>query len=399
MMKSYFTLNNIAEYLLYLTILFLPFSMGIPNILLGLCVLIFIIKAFKKQQFIFNKSLLTLVFLILYLTLNFILKGELLSNIPMFGRLLIIPIFLVLLLQGSKENIFKFFWLSYVLLTVFVLFKIILYYFNYGDLLFNEIKEFHKLLFIDRPYFGFVSLLGLILNIKYLQEYGKQKYLIYILSLTSILLIYIVAARLAMLTIFILCFVFVFIKIQINVLKKALILLSLSLLFVTSLALNKNFINRLVINQGITSLIDYEPRFVIWPCATNLLAEKTTNVIIGSGGFTKTQQQLCDCYENNIDNNSKKEWYLERKFNTHNQFLGFLLVGGIFGLIIFIYLLYQLFQTPYKNIYMFSIWISFILFLILENIFYRQYGCYIIAIIVLFLTQENNEKNENSTHS
>lgn len=398
-MKEYFTLNNIAEYSLYLTVLILPFSMGIPNILLGLCVFIFIIKAFKKEKFIFNKSLKTIVLLVVYLALNFTLKGELLSNIPMLGRLLIIPVFLVLLLQGSKENIFKIFWLSYAFLTVFVLFKIILYYFNYGDLLFNEIKEFHKLLFIDRPYFGFVSLLGLILNIKYLQEYGKQKYLIYFLSLTSILLIYIVAARLTMLTIFILCFVFVFKKIQVNVFKKVLILLSLSLLFVTSLVLNKNFINRLVINQGVASFIDYEPRFVIWPCATKLITEEAINSIVGSGGFTKTQQQLCDCYEKNIDNESKKEWYLERKFNTHNQFLGFLLVGGIIGLIIFIYLLYQLFQTSYKNIYMFSIWISFMLFLILENIFYRQYGCYLIAVIVLFLTQEKNEKSKNSSHS
>jgi O-antigen ligase len=398
-MKKYFTLNCIAEYSLYLTVLILPFSMGIPNILLGLCVLIFIIKAFKKEKFVFNKSLKTIVLLVVYLALNFTLKEELLSNIPMLGRLLIIPVFLVLLLHGSKENIFKIFWLSYALLTVFVLFKIILYYFNYGDLLFNEIKEFHKLLFIDRPYFGFISLLGIILNIKYLQEYEKQKYLIYLLSLISILLIYIVAARLTMLTIFILCFVFVFKKIQVNILKKTIILFSLCLVFVTSLVLNKNFINRLVINQGLTSFIDYEPRFVIWPCATKLITEKTINSVVGSGGFTKTQQLLCECYENNIDNESKKEWYLERKFNTHNQFLGFLLVGGIIGLIIFIYLLYQLFQTSYKNIYMFSIWISFMLFLILENIFYRQYGCYLIAVIVLFLTQEKNEKSKNSSHS
>jgi O-antigen ligase len=193
--------------------------------------------------------------------------------------------------------------------------------------------------------------------------------------------------------------VFVFKKIQVNILKKTIILFSLCLVFVTSLVLNKNFINRLVINQGLTSFIDYEPRFVIWPCATKLITEKTINSVVGSGGFTKTQQLLCECYENNIDNESKKEWYLERKFNTHNQFLGFLLVGGIIGLIIFIYLLYQLFQTSYKNIYMFSIWISFMLFLILENIFYRQYGCYLIAVIVLFLTQEKNEKSKNSSHS
>jgi hypothetical protein len=66
-MKKYFTLNSIAEYLLYLTVLILPFSMGIPNILLGLCVLIFIIKAFKKKKFVFNKSLKTIVLLVVYL--------------------------------------------------------------------------------------------------------------------------------------------------------------------------------------------------------------------------------------------------------------------------------------------------------------------------------------------
>lgn len=398
-MKSYFTLNNIGEYLLYLTIFFLPFSMGIPNILLGLSVFIFIIKSFNRQHFIFNISLKTIVVLIVYLTLNFILIGELTTNIFMLVRLLIIPAFLVLLLQGNTENISKAFRFSYIALTFFVLFKIIIYYINYGDLKFVSVKEFNTLLFIDRPYFGFVSLIGIILNLNDLEKHKKHKYLTYTLTIISILLIYIIAARLAMLTIFILCLVFIFKKIQINVFKKALILLSLSFLFVTSLVINKNFINRLVVNQGLVSFIDYEPRFVIWPCVINLITKNTTNVIIGSGGFTQTQNELCNCYYKNIDNETKRDWYLERKFNSHNQFLGFFLVGGIIGLIIFIYLLYQLLQSSYKNIYKLLIWISFILFLILENIFYRQYGCYLIAIIILFLTQENNEKNENSTHS
>jgi len=390
-LNSNFTLNNIAEYLLYLTILFLPFSMGIPNILLGLSVFIFIIKAFKKEKSLFNKSLKTIVLLVVFLAFNFTLKGELFANITMLARLLIIPAFLVLLLQGNTENISKAFRFSYIALTFLVLIKIILYYINYGDLKFVAVKEFNTLLFIDRPYFGFVSLIGIILNLNDLEKYKKYKYLTYTLTIISILLIYIIAARLAMLTIFILCLVFIF--------KKALILLSLTFLFVTSLVINKNFINRLVVNQGLVSFIDYEPRFVIWPCVINLITKNTTNVIIGSGGFTETQNELCNCYYKNIDNENKRDWYLERKFNSHNQFLGFFLVGGIIGLIIFIYLLYQLLQSSYKNIYKLLIWISFILFLILENIFYRQYGCYIIAIIILFLTQENNEKNENSTHS
>lgn len=398
-MKSHFTLNNIAEYLLYLTVFCLPFSMGIPNILLGLCVLIFIIKAFKKQEFVFNKTLKIIVVLIAYLALNFTLKGELSSNTSMLGRLLIVPAFLVLLLQGSIENILKVFRLSYVVLTLFVLIKIILYYVNYGDLNFSTVKEFHTLLFIDRPYFGFVSLIGIILNLRDLIQHKKHKYLIYTVTIISILLIYIIAARLTIITTFILLFIFIFKKIQISVFKKMIVLGSLSIIFFASLILNKNFINRLVVNQGVTSFIDYEPRFVIWPCTSNLLAENTTNVIVGSGGFSETQQELCNCYEKTIDNESKKDWYLERKFNTHNQFLGFLLVGGVIGLLIFFYLLYQLFQTSYKNIYLFSIWLSFVLFLILENIFYRQFGCYLIAIIILFLTQVNNEKKENSTHS
>jgi hypothetical protein len=384
---------------LYLTIFSLPFSMGLPNILLGLSVLIFIIKALKKQEFEFNKSLKIIVFLIVYLTLNFTLKGQLSSNISMLARLLIIPSFLVLLLQGNIENILKAFKLSYVALTFLVMTKIIIYYVNYGDLNFSTVKEFHTLLFIDRPYFGFVSLIGIILNLKDLIQHKKHKYLIYALTIISIILIYIIAARLTIITTFILLFIFVFKKIQISIFKKMIVLVTLSIVFFTSLILNKNFINRLVINQGVTSFIDYEPRFVIWPCATNLLAENATNFIVGSGGFTETQQELCNCYEKSIDKEDKRDWYLERKFNTHNQFLGFLLVGGVIGLLIFFYLLYQLFQTSYKNIYLFSIWLSFVLFLILENIFYRQFGCYLIAIIILFLTQKNNEKNENSTHS
>lgn len=398
-MKSYFTLNNIAEYLLYLTIFFLPFSKGIPNILLGLSVLIFIIKAFKKQPFILNTSLKIIVVLIIFLTLNLLLKGQLTTNAYMLSRLLIIPIFLVLLLQGNLENIIKAFRFSYIVLTFFVLIKIIMYYVNHGDIKFVEVKEFHNLLFIDRPYFGFVSLIGIILNLNDFVKYKKDKYLTFSLTIISIILIYIVAARLTILTIFILCFIFIFKKIQINIFKKVLILLSLSILFVSSLVLNKNFVNRLVLNQGVASFIDYEPRFVIWPCALNIIAQDNTNLIIGSGGFTETQNELCNCYQKNIDNPNKRDWYLERKFNTHNQFLGFLLVGGLIGLLFFFYLIYLLFQQSYNNIFMFSIWFSFVFFLFVENIFYRQFGCFLIAIIILFLTHKNNEKNKNSTHT
>lgn len=374
--------------------------MGIPNILLGLCVFFAVLKRVNKHSFFFNnKPLKIILVLIFYLILVFTIKGELFSNLSMIGRLLIIPVFLILLLKGNSENIIKSFWFSYILLTVLVFIKINIYYFVYGDLKFNTIKEFHTLLFIDRPYFGFVSLVGIILSIKYFEKHKKYKFLIYSISIISFALIYIVAARLTMLTVFILCLVFVFKKIRTSILKKTIILFVLSFGFVTSLVLNKNFINRLVVNQGVTSFMDYEPRFVIWPCTTKIISENTTNIIVGFGGFTETQKQLCECYEKNIDNESKRSWYLERKFNTHNQFLGFLLIGGVISLIIFTYLLYQLFLESYMNIYLFSIWISFVLFLIFENIFYRQYGCYLVAIIIIFLTQKNNEKNKSSTYS
>jgi O-antigen ligase len=149
-------------------------------------------------------------------------------------------------------------------------------------------------------------------------------------------------------------------------------------------------------NSFIEKIKTHEPRYDIWKFSTQIFNE-CKPYFFGIGTY-KTQQMLIKKYKL-MPIEKRKNWFIERNFNTHNQYLDIIISYGCVGLILFLILLKEIILLVYKNIYSANLIISLILFLMIENIFHRQLGSFIFAltiVLALYLKDLNNEKNISS---
>ncbi len=118
-----------------------------------------------------------------------------------------------------------------------------------------------------------------------------------------------------------------------------------------------------------------DPRLVRWKSAI----EGTKNHrIIGSGIGTE-MDVLLPMYKKN-----KLVVSHYRKFNTHNQYLYYLITTGVVGLILFLYLLlYNIFiSVKNKDLIMFYFFTMLFFISLVENVMYRNAGFIFIAIYI-----------------
>ena len=87
----------------------------------------------------------------------------------------------------------------------------------------------------------------------------------------------------------------------------------------------------------------------------------------------KTQELLVSKYQL-MPIEKRKNWFIERNFNTHNQYVDIVLSYGIIGLLIFMMFIKELIAFFYKNIYSLNLVLSLILFLFVENLFVTIYN-------------------------
>ena len=89
----------------------------------------------------------------------------------------------------------------------------------------------------------------------------------------------------------------------------------------------------------------------------------------------------------------------QRNFNTHNQYIDIILSFGFIGLILFTLFLREVVRITYKNIYSLNLILSLILFLVIENLFHRQLGSFILALTIVIAAYIINLQNEKDTSS
>src|SRR5690606_33030693 len=87
---------------------------------------------------------------------------------------------------------------------------------------------------------------------------------------------------------------------------------------------------RFFIGDEKVNFITAEPRYYIWDCAYTIMSDNPKEIVFGKG-YYQTENDLALCYqqkENYLDA-EHKQWFIDSKFNTHNQFLDFYLSQGI----------------------------------------------------------------------
>jgi hypothetical protein len=132
----------------------------------------------------------------------------------------------------------------------------------------------------------------------------------------------------------------------------------------------------------------HEPRFLIWKYSFELLKE--TNLTTGNG-FAKTTEKLVEKYTN-ITQEKKRNWFIEKEFNTHNQYLDILLSQGILGAFVFLIFLVQAFKLAKDSKTNLLLLISMLIYMTVYNNFHRLIGVYLFSLILIFILLNQDEK-------
>tara|TARA_B110000003_G_scaffold94066_1_gene96210 strand:- start:215 stop:757 length:543 start_codon:yes stop_codon:yes gene_type:complete len=132
----------------------------------------------------------------------------------------------------------------------------------------------------------------------------------------------------------------------------------------------------------------HEPRFLIWKYSYEILKE--TNLITGNG-YSKTTEKLANKYKN-IPQEKKRNWFIDKEFNTHNQYLDILISQGILAFFIFVIFLVQAFKVAKESHTNILLFISMLIYMTVYNNFHRLIGVYLFSLILIVILSKDNAK-------
>lgn len=125
-------------------------------------------------------------------------------------------------------------------------------------------------------------------------------------------------------------------------------------------------------------------RFNIYRCSFSMFMEKP---FLGYGNY-RYKEKLNNCMQSPQDGMNL--------FNTHNQFLDYLVSTGLIGLLTFMFYIRHLYIKSYKSTVTRALIVFFASLMIFETIFHRQSGVLVYSMMISLLYSYNfNSKNEN----
>jgi O-antigen ligase len=382
------TKTTISEVFAIFLIVSLSFSPALPNIFLGLSLVFFISKIIKKEiNFSITNQIITLSILFIYLTIKQLISTKFnFEDYSIFTRFLIILIIPFPLQVVSRNKIAIAIVISNFLAIVIALFNTIIYFIKHKNIPFENGEVVNKILVIDRPYLGFFSLIAIIMCFYLIKQMPKYKLGLLVISFALFVFIILIVARLSLITFFALGLIYLLFYSKFSIFKKIILVVSIISIIFVILFSYKNMTNRFFTNTSIERIKLYDPRVDIWDCAYRITQENDFNFILGCKSHQFISNKLVDCYKTKSENDlQRRQWFIDTRFNTHNQFIDFYLAGGLIALVLFLYFIFEIVKTSRNNFYFFSLVISLVLFLFFENVFQRQLGCYLIGIILTLI--------------
>jgi O-antigen ligase len=371
--------------------------MALPNIFLVISMFLFFYMVIKKEiNFYFTNEIIAFGFLLLFLIGKQLIQTKFnFEDYKIYSNYLIIFILPILLQTFSKTKTSIAIVISSLIAILVALYNTIIYFFENKIIPFANDEAVNKILVIDRPYLGFFCLIAFISSFYLINKKPKYKMVLLFISFSLFLFIVLIVARLSLISLILLGLIHLFFYSTLLFYKKILILVTSIIIISITLHSYKNMSKRFFTNTSLERIKLYDPRVDIWDCAYRISKESDFNIILGSKSHQVISDKLVDCYKTKSENDlQRRQWFVDTRFNTHNQFIDFFLVGGLLGLTIFMYLIYEMIRVLKHNFYSFSLVISIILFLFFENVFQRQLGCYFIGIIFSFKSKPNNIKNQ-----
>jgi hypothetical protein len=337
-----------------------------------------------------------LLLLVSYLFGQAVLNGSFITDIEFYKKYFYVLIIPILFLKVNDFELLKKVALVTINATIIVsLFKIAVFYYNFGYFPFNEGWATNYVLVLERPYAGIFSILSLILSFDQLQKKSEKRYLFLASFLLSVFFILFIAIRISIVTIFVLFGIYVFFYMKIALKRKAILFIGLLTTIALGLIVNKNISKRFFINDSIEKTLEKaresEPRVIIYGCAKDITDQTDFSVFFGTDSYSNIEESLVDCYKNTIEDYSRRNFFLEKRYNTHSQFIDFYLIGGLIAIIIFLGFFVKSIFKFRSSFFTVAILLSFLMMLAIENVFHRQFGCF---IFIIFTGLYLNEKSE-----
>jgi hypothetical protein len=359
---------------------------AIPNIILIVLLILFPF-VIKKEDWrrLLNKPFYALFFLVFITVVQVVVLGRW-EDLKFIGRLLWLLLIIIsaLPIKNILTPILSFIFGAFVLLIVSSV-NIVSYYLYWGGLDITSGDHVATVLLGDRPYIGFVYVLGFCLSVYVASVISKTKFLFYILSVLFFLFLLVISARISLISIAVITLTYFFYTK--NLKKFGLIVFSLCLFCIVMFTVNSNLKKRFFISKNTYTteqLMKFEPRYFIWSCAYKTASENM-NYISGLG-FENANEHLQSCYSERSDFEDKKKqnFFIRSKFNTHNQFLSFFISSGIFSFFFFFSFFLLWLNKSLKNYYAVIIILSIFFFSFVENVLSRQMGTELFAIALIF---------------
>ncbi len=377
--------DKIFDSVYAILLFFLPLSFAIPNIVLGVLFLLFIGK--KKTLGFRNPVFIIISSLVLFLITKALLNGVFIANLYLYKhQLALVLIVLITLEINNKKLIYNSFIAGVFVSVLLSIGTILRHYYQFGYVTLGNNTMVGELLTIHRPYLGMMCFLSMVLIMEQLKDTTPRLSMIgRALMVFFVAFIFFIAARLALGLSIIFFLYHIVSNLKGAKWKKSWIILLTGTGIVVMMFSAKTILKRFHIQETFDETVavfsNQEPRVVIWSCAIDVSKEANFNHFTGYADPSIISKDLVTCFKNVITNVTKKEYYVRTAFNTHNQFLGLWLQGGVVALCLFmLFFLYPFFKATNSNMYF--VIVGLLLFNILENSLERQVGVYLLGIFI-----------------
>ncbi len=382
--------------LLYLIIPFDDYVRALPNILMLILVVAFPI-IIKKEDFkkISKSSMLLLVFFIAFLLINSFVQGRFELDF-VYIKTMMIPLGIVFLYLpiADFKKVNKAIVFSSFIAIIYTLVQFIILVNQNSDVSLLFFQETVDALLIDRVYVGLLCVLSILICYKSLTKefHPDNKYYLTCIILNSAYLL-LIMSKTALVLLFFIVVLRQFYgknkKISLSVTAIILTLLASTIFF----KFPDIFENPFQPNKDISkvnyteSTIPLGYRTLVWECSSKI-ANENTNKLFGIG-FRETSNKLVNCYENEIEDINTRQNFINKRFNTHNQYLDFYISSGLISLILYLGILVILLFKHHKHFFPTALVLTFILFGLVENYFHRQVGAYYLGFVLVILLINN----------
>ncbi|RFN59155.1 O-antigen ligase family protein [Marixanthomonas ophiurae] len=386
--------------LLFVTIPFEDYVRALPNILLGILVIVFpfIVKKddFKKID---QSLILILLFFFGYLLVNAALSGTLGEDFSIIKKVLIaVGLVLLYIPVNDFNKIKKAIIFSSVAAIIFSVVNIVILTNTLNDFHFGDSPMIIEALLVDRLYLGMLSVLSILVSYSLMRPKFHPKNRYYLANMIiNILFLFLIGTKIALLLL-----VFLLLLRQLYGTKKR-VRIPILVLFIAILGTlfyvgftHKDDKEPSILTSLVTNTMTWELRSETWECGWKTAKKEGVNLT--GIGFYNTKDRLVSCYENIIDS-EKKQDFTNKRYNTHNQFLDFYVSTGLIGFLLFSILITALFIKKRKKYFPIALLLSLVAYCMVENVFHRQIGAYYIGFILIVLVSnkmvaQNNTINE-----